>query len=110
MATSWDAIDAEDVLPGISRQVVHGEKQTMVRYVYQPGAVFPVHQHPQEQVTVVISGRIRFTVDGNEVELGPGGVAVIPSDVPHGAVVVGDEVVETYNAMAPRRDTSPTYR
>jgi quercetin dioxygenase-like cupin family protein len=41
------------------------------------------------------------------VELGPGGVAVIPANIPHGAVVVGDETVETYNALSPRRTSSP---
>lgn len=108
-AFHWHDLPAEDVLPGISRQVLHGERQTMVRYVYQPGAVFPQHSHPEEQITVVISGRIQFDVAGRIVELGPGGVAVLPSYVPHGAVVLGDEAVETFNAMSPRRDSSPSF-
>ena len=48
----------------------------MVRYVYQPGAVFPVHHHPEEQVTVVISGQIEFTVAGETVMLTAGKAAV----------------------------------
>jgi quercetin dioxygenase-like cupin family protein len=94
-------------LPGVARQVVHGEHQTLVRYVYQPGAVFPVHAHPEEQVTIVLSGRLRFTVAGDDLELGPGEVAMIPADAPHGAVVVGNEVVETLNCLSPRRSRSP---
>jgi quercetin dioxygenase-like cupin family protein len=106
-AIAWHQIPAEDVFPGIARQIVHGERQTMVRYVYAPGSVFPMHQHPEEQITVVVSGRIRFDVGGKQVVLGPGGVAVIPANIPHGAVVVGDETVETYNALSPRRTSSP---
>ena len=104
---AWTEIEPEHVLPGITRQVVHGERQTMVRYVYAPGSVFPVHAHPEEQVTVVVSGRIAFDVDGNSVELGAGQVAVIPPNVPHGAEVIGNETVETFNALSPRRHTDP---
>jgi quercetin dioxygenase-like cupin family protein len=104
---TWSEIPAEEVLPGIARQIVHGERQTMVRYVYAPGSVFPTHAHPEEQVTVVVSGRIAFEIAGERHELGPGDVAVIPPNVPHGARVVGDQTVETFNALSPRRDTSP---
>lgn len=79
----------------------------MVRYVYQARAVFPIHAHPEEQVTVVVSGRIHFTVDGESVELGPGEAAVIPSGLSHGAEVIGDEAVETFNALSPRRAAHP---
>ena len=103
----WADVPTDEVYPGITRQVLDGDRQTMVRYVYQPGAVFPVHSHPEEQVTVVISGRIRFTVAGEAIELSAGQAAVIPSDVPHGAEVVGDEAVETFNALSPRRAVHP---
>jgi quercetin dioxygenase-like cupin family protein len=106
-AANWSDVPAETVMAGVTRQVIHGERQTMVRYVYAPGAVFPVHAHPQEQCTVVISGRIAFEIDGVVTELGPGGVLVIPGNVPHGARVVGDETVESFNALSPRREASP---
>ena len=104
---SWRAVPAELVRPGIERRVVHGDQQTMVRYLYAPGSVFPVHAHPQEQVTLVIRGHIRFDMAGESIELGPGDVAVIPGNTPHGAEVVGDEEVETYNALSPRREELP---
>ena len=104
---AWSDVSAERVFPGVVRQVVHGRRQTLVRYVYEPGAVFPVHSHPEEQITVVVSGRLAFEIDGRRVELGSGHVAVIPAGVPHGARVVGDETVETYNALSPRRQASP---
>lgn len=106
-AVTWNELDAEPVLPGITRQVVHGERQTVGRYVYAPGSVFPIHAHPEEQVTVVISGAIRFEIDGVSVDLVAGQVAVIPPNVPHGARVIGDETVETFNALSPRRSAQP---
>jgi quercetin dioxygenase-like cupin family protein len=106
---SWDDLEEETVLPGIVRQIVHGERQTMVRYVYDPGSVFPEHAHPEEQVTVVISGTIAFDIAGRRIVLGAGDVAVIPSNVPHGAEVIGMELVETFNALSPRRETGPSW-
>jgi quercetin dioxygenase-like cupin family protein len=105
--TAWASLPAEEVLPGILRQTVHGERQTLVRYWYAPGSVFPVHAHPEEQITAVLSGRIRFEVGGGTLDLGPGEVAVIPGGTPHGAVVVGEEPVETLNALSPRRAVGP---
>jgi quercetin dioxygenase-like cupin family protein len=104
---NWAAIPAETVYPGITRQTIQGTLQTMVRYVYQPGSRFPVHSHPQEQITLVISGSIEFTVDGTAVLLGPGEVAVIPPGASHGAHVVGDQVVESFNALSPARTIQP---
>ena len=104
---NWATAPIEDVLSGVTRQVVNGENQTMVRYVYQPGAVFPEHHHPQEQITVVLSGQIEFTVDGEKMVLHAGDASVIPANVPHGARVIGTEVVETLNALSPRRFVHP---
>jgi quercetin dioxygenase-like cupin family protein len=105
--STWADVQTEDVYPGIMRQVVNGERQTMVRYCYAPGSEFPVHSHPQEQITVVISGTIAFTIAGQEQVLHAGQVAVIPGGVEHGARVIGDELVETFNALSPRRERSP---
>ena len=104
---NWSEVPPETVYPGIIRQVVQGERQTLVRYVYQPGAVFPLHGHPQEQITAVLSGEIEFEVEGERYRLGAGDVAVIPAGAPHGARVLGDEVVETLNNLSPKREQSP---
>ena len=104
---TWGDVPAEEVYQGITRQVLHGERQTMVRYVYAPGSVFPVHSHPEEQVTVVVSGEIEFTIDGVAVVLRGGQAAVIPANMPHGARVIGNVAVETFNALSPRRERQP---
>ena len=104
---AWAQLPADEVLPGVERQTIHGDRLTLVRYRYAPGAVFPVHQHPQEQITAVLSGRIVFDIAGEPREIGRGAVVVIPARVPHGAAVAGDQPVETLNALSPRRPASP---
>ncbi len=106
---TWSDTPIEEVLPGITRQVVHGQNQTLVRYVYQPSSIFPFHSHPQEQITIVVSGRIAFDLDGGRLELGPGEVTVIPPGVPHGAQVIGADVVETFNTLSPKRADAPSF-
>jgi quercetin dioxygenase-like cupin family protein len=102
----WSELPIENVFPGITRQTVQATNQTLIRYVYEPGSVFPQHLHPEEQVTAVLSGQIEFTVGDDLHLIGPGEVAVIPPNVPHGAKVVGDLTVETLNTLSPRRDTN----
>jgi quercetin dioxygenase-like cupin family protein len=104
---NWNQLPLEEVYPGITRQVIHGERQTMVRYIYAPGSVFPEHHHPQEQITTVLTGQIEFEIAGERQLFGPGDVGVIPGNVPHGARVVGDVTVETINTLSPRRDDAP---
>jgi quercetin dioxygenase-like cupin family protein len=106
-SSNWSNVPAEEVYPGITRQVIHGERQTMIRYVYAPGSVFPQHDHPQEQITTVLTGRIEFDIDGQRRVFAAGDVGVIPGGTPHGARVIGDVTVETINTLSPRRDSSP---
>lgn len=112
---AWSVIPEEEVLPGITRQVYHGQEQTIVRYVYKPGSVFPMHAHPQEQMTAVLHGRMTFTVDDPrggptcQIELGPGEIVMLPANLPHGAEVMGPEEVETLNTLSPRRRDAPIF-
>jgi quercetin dioxygenase-like cupin family protein len=103
----WDVLPVESPRPGIFRQTLHGDRQTVVRYRYAPGSVFPVHAHPEEQVTMVLRGTLALEVAGEESICGPGTVVVIPGGVPHGARVVGEEEVETLNTFEPRRTSAP---
>ncbi|HEY3107318.1 MAG TPA: cupin domain-containing protein [Chloroflexota bacterium] len=103
----WSAVPSEEVHPGITRQTIQGDRSTVVRYVYRAGAIFPRHAHPEEQTTVVLSGRITFFAEGREIALAAGQSLVVPPNVPHGARVDGDEVVESINVLAPRRERQP---
>ena len=99
----WQDVPSEQVLPGVQRQRVDGENATVVRYIYEPGSVFPPHSHPEEQMTIVLSGEIEFEVSNTRLSAGAGSIVVIPSGAIHGARVIGDEKVETMNALAPKR-------
>jgi len=106
-STSWDAISEEAVGDLVARRVVEGRNFTLLRYVYRPGAVFPEHRHPQEQITLVLEGRLEFTVREATTVVGPGEFLRLGPDTPHGARVVGDAPVVSLNFFSPARSEHP---
>lgn len=102
---SWDSIEWEQVNPNMRRKLVNGANLTVAHIAMKDGFVVPMHSHVNEQVTQVISGKMRFYFGedrAKEVVIGPGEVLVIPANLPHEAHMVGD-VVET-DTWAPRRE------
>src|SRR6266540_3291962 len=57
------------------------------------GQVKEMHTHdpPQDHVIVMRSGRMRWTVEDQSLEAGPGDVIVTPAGTPHSYEVLGDE-------------------
>jgi quercetin dioxygenase-like cupin family protein len=66
----------------------------MIAHVYfKSGEVVPRHSHDNEQITYILSGALHFWFGANdeqEVTVGAGEVVVIPANMPHRAVAVGD--------------------
>ncbi|WP_082077078.1 cupin domain-containing protein [Bradyrhizobium sp. LTSPM299] len=73
----------------------HNPGQLVVEAVYTRGGRSPpVHLHPeQDERFEIMAGRLRVDVDGQERELGPGAIFVIPRGTPHKMWNVGDEPV-----------------
>jgi quercetin dioxygenase-like cupin family protein len=72
--------------PGVRRRIrVDGEKLMLVEVHFEPGAKGNVHNHPHEQATYVLKGKILFTLNGEQIELITGDSLIIPSNVIHGA-------------------------
>lgn len=89
--------------PGVTRQVLADHPDLMlVAFRFSENAEGKLHNHPHVQSTFVKSGRFRFSVDGNETEVGPGDSFVIPGDVVHGCVCL--EPGTLIDSFTPRRD------
>jgi len=81
---SFDQIGVEHPYEGIDRRVLTTSKATVQEYSFEPGASFPLHQHPQEQLTLVLEGELSFAADGEVHQLAAGSWSVVPGDVEHG--------------------------
>lgn len=100
----FDAVPPVDVWGETVRaRSVNGERLTMALVELAPGAVVPEHRHENEQMGMVVSGSVTFTVDGETRTLGPGGTWRIPSNRPHD-VVTGPDGALVVDVFAPARE------
>jgi quercetin dioxygenase-like cupin family protein len=79
----WNGVPLENMSPLISRQVIHGETITIARLVLKKGSVVPLHSHINEQISTVLTGSLRFVIEGAEILVKAGESLVIPPNVPH---------------------------
>jgi quercetin dioxygenase-like cupin family protein len=84
---NWAAIPREQLNEKTMRQVIHTERMTIARLLLRQGAIVGMHEHENEQVTMMKSGALRFVFGGSEagreVIVRAGDVLRIPSGVPH---------------------------
>jgi len=95
----WTEMKTDAPLPLLERQRVIGERMMISRVVLKQGCDVPLHHHENEQMSVVVSGRLRFGLgnpgdaDRREVEVGAGEVLHLPGNVPHSALALEETVV-----------------
>jgi quercetin dioxygenase-like cupin family protein len=99
---NWDSVEKEHMNPFLVRQVIHGDLMTIARLELKKGASVPEHSHPNEQVSMVQSGRIMFNLGGVETTVGGGETVRIPPNVPHFVEVIEDCIV--FDLFSPRRE------
>lgn len=93
LVTDWDSIPVEHVSEGIKRQMVVGQNVMMVRFTFDPFLVTPEHTHPHEQMSLVVKGRVKFFIEGEERIVSAGDVLHFPPHNRHGATMLDEEVV-----------------
>lgn len=72
---------------------MHGHMMTAGRITIAAGSHFAEHAHPQEQITMILSGRLDMNIGGAAYTLTEGMVHVIPPHTLHSAYAVSDCVV-----------------
>jgi unsaturated pyranuronate lyase len=101
----WNGEAGREVMPGDVIWDASGLELQVIRAEMAPGADFPIHSHPHEQIIVVLRGQLDFTVGDERRVAGAGEAIVIPPGVLHGGRVHGAEPVMTIEAFHPvRRD------
>ena len=106
-AYDWDSVPEEEVMDGVRRKVIAGEKAMLVMYFIKEGTEFPRHNHPHEQFAYILEGTFRMQCDDGTFDLGPGSVMHVPSGVYHGGYAVGSDVVEVDIFSPIREDYLP---
>jgi quercetin dioxygenase-like cupin family protein len=92
MHIDWSTLPVEKLNPLIDRQFISTGQVTVARFFLRKGATVPEHKHPNEQIAFVLSGAMRFVLEGKPITLRTGETLCIPPNVPHSAEALEDTI------------------
>lgn len=112
----WPSIDVLPPTAGtetLTRRAFSGIHMTALHVMHPKGAVAPFHNHENEQITVVFSGRLLFRIandDGEtEFEVASGESVYVPSNVWHGVTAVEDTIqMDVFSPVRLNFSSTPT--
>jgi quercetin dioxygenase-like cupin family protein len=86
----------------IRGRYTHGDHSTVGDVALDADTVIPIHDHPHEQITYLLEGRMHFVVGVETMTMKPGDIAIIPGGVSHGGRTVS--ACRVIDVFAPARD------
>jgi len=89
----WASMSPEYVTPHVQRRFINTLHMTIAQFHLARGGVVPRHSHENEQVTCVLSGRLRFVLDDGEQIVEAGETLRLSPWVHHEVEVLEDAVV-----------------
>ncbi|MDH4260338.1 MAG: cupin domain-containing protein [Gammaproteobacteria bacterium] len=102
----WSDIPEEAMKGTITRRLISAEHMMIAQIVLKKGDDVPRHSHHNEQITYVLTGKLRMLLGEHgerEIIVGAGEVLVIPPNLPHAAVALEDTLdVDVFSP--PRQD------
>ncbi len=103
---SWKNVKLEQLSPLIMRRYIHGQQAMVASFELKAGAVVPWHEHANEQISLILEGRVRFLYKNGDkqhsFEAVSGDTVVIPGGVPHCVEIIEDS--RAFDVFAPPRE------
>jgi quercetin dioxygenase-like cupin family protein len=78
-----------DLVPGVRMQPLFGDGAMLNLLEFEPNSNVPEHDHPHEQLGMVIEGELVLRIDGVDHRLSAGNAYQIPGGIRHGAWTEG---------------------
>ena len=100
-AFDWSGLAQEQLNEKFSRKFIHGEKIMVAQIFLKKGCLVPEHHHESEQMTLVVTGLLRFQFGPEEKVVGTNQAMNIPSNVKHAVVALEDTLA--YDIFSPIR-------
>jgi unsaturated pyranuronate lyase len=88
----WSSVEVEALNPLLGRHFVVGHNIMLARVLLKKGCIVPEHSHPNEQLTFIAEGALKFWIDGKEIVVNAGECLTIPPNMPHKAEALEDTV------------------
>ena len=101
--TNKDQLPGFSPIPGLVMQSVTGGKLMANWVTIEPNQVVPLHQHPHEQLGIMLEGELELTLGDETRLLGPGDAYTIPPQLPHSARTL-DKGCVVLDVFTPPRD------
>ena len=95
-------------IPGLVMQSVTGGKLMANWVTIEPHRLVPRHQHPHEQLGVMLEGALELTIGDETRLLRPGDAYTIPPNLPHSAATHEEGCVVLDVFTPPREDYRPS--
>jgi quercetin dioxygenase-like cupin family protein len=95
-------IPPQHIWEGVVARVVEGDRMSFAVVELAPNSIVKEHQHPNEQIGIILQGSLTFTIGGETRLLHTGDTYNIPGGVPHDAVTGPDGAV-VIDTFAPVR-------
>ncbi len=97
-------IPERPLIQGIRMKAVYGEQLMLMAVDLEAGAVLPKHQHPHEQMGLVLEGALTLTIGEETKTCHAGDTYLIPSNVPHSATVPTTSPAKVLDVFNPPRE------
>jgi len=97
----WNEIEQEPISKLLTRRYINGEHITLARFFLKKGCCVPAHSHENEQMTTVLSGEMKFVVDGEQIRLKAGETLLISPFSEHDVEALED--TEALDIFSPVR-------
>lgn len=97
-----DDLEALHIVDGLEFRPITTESVMTNFVTFEPDAPAAEHHHVEQQIAVVLSGELTFTVGGETQVMHAGDCVVIPPNVPHGGVA-GPEGCRALDVFTPPR-------
>ncbi len=97
----WNSIPLEQLSSALARRTIHTERITIARLEMEKGATVPDHHHENEQVTILMEGRLQFITADEDITIEAGEALQIPSNVVHRVIALEKSWV--FDLFAPVR-------
>lgn len=99
---NWTDLPADHPIDLLDRWSLNAEQMLAARVFLHKGCTVKVHQHPSEQVAIIVTGRVLWTLgeEGRQQEAVGGQVVHLPANVPHGVVALEDTLI--FDILSPK--------
>jgi quercetin dioxygenase-like cupin family protein len=102
---NWNDIPRESPRSGVSRHAYASDQVMLVRNVIDVGLEVRPHAHDDfDQLVYILEGRCTFYVAGEEHEMGPGDLMLVPAGAQHHIDVIEGPCVNLDVFVPPRED------